>query len=267
MTRALPTRPPVDGDELATLEAERDFLLRSLDDLEREREEGNLATPDYDRLRDEYTARAASVIRAIRDGVDARPRARPRSWRQRLVIVGGVVAVATAAAVLLGRSLGERLPGGTLSGNQQIGESRDLDRLAAAVDQQPDDPAAHRRYARALLEAGEAAEALRHYDSAAALDPGDAESRAYGGWIVFAAGLAGQALDRVDAAVAIDPRYPDARFFRGAILLRAGDDDAGVGQLERYLELAPGGRFAPDARDLLRRMGGEGASPEGASLP
>src|SRR5690606_37957028 len=55
----LPTveRSPAD-DDLVALEEQRDFLLRSLDDLEREREAGDLDDDDYQALKDDYTARA-----------------------------------------------------------------------------------------------------------------------------------------------------------------------------------------------------------------
>ncbi|MEO7837244.1 MAG: hypothetical protein ABIS21_06340, partial [Acidimicrobiales bacterium] len=50
---------------MVELEEERDFLLRSLQDLEREQEAGDLDEADYRSLRDSYTARAAAVLRAI----------------------------------------------------------------------------------------------------------------------------------------------------------------------------------------------------------
>jgi len=64
-------------EERERLEAERDFLLRSLDDLEGERAAGGIDDESYSRLHDDYTARAAAAIRALRDGVDARPVAAP----------------------------------------------------------------------------------------------------------------------------------------------------------------------------------------------
>ena len=54
-----------DGDERAALEEERDFLLASLDDLERERAAGDVDDHDYRTLRADYTARAAAVLRAL----------------------------------------------------------------------------------------------------------------------------------------------------------------------------------------------------------
>src|SRR5699024_2899460 len=57
----------LDPDELAALEDERDFLLESLRDLDAEFESGDLDEEDHEALRDEYTARAAETLRAIRD--------------------------------------------------------------------------------------------------------------------------------------------------------------------------------------------------------
>ncbi len=47
------------------LEEERDFLLRSLDDLEAERAGGDLEEDDYRSLQGDYTARAATVLRRL----------------------------------------------------------------------------------------------------------------------------------------------------------------------------------------------------------
>ena len=59
---------PADPDAYAALEEQRDFLLGSLDDLERERAAGDIDEADYEALRDDYTARAAAVLRALDDG-------------------------------------------------------------------------------------------------------------------------------------------------------------------------------------------------------
>ncbi len=53
------------GEARAPLEEERDFLLRSIRDLDAEHAAGDMADGDYARLRDDYTARAARVLRAL----------------------------------------------------------------------------------------------------------------------------------------------------------------------------------------------------------
>lgn len=257
-----------DPDEVALLEEERDFLLRSLDDLERERSEGNIDPDDYRRLHDDYTARAAAVLRSIRDGVDARPEAPPASTRRRVFTVGGIVVFALVAAVLLGGALGERLPGQTATGNQQLaggggpadpppaeGGANDLEALQTAVDDDPDDVDARLAYADALLAEGQAAEALRQYDAAAELDPSNARARASGGFVVFQAGLVEDALERLDAAEVADPTYPDTYFLRGVVLLRGqGDGEAAEAAFTRYLEVEPGGPYAADVEVILEQI-------------
>ena len=47
------------------LEEERDFLLGSLDDLDQEHENGELTDREYETLHDDYTRRAAAVLRAL----------------------------------------------------------------------------------------------------------------------------------------------------------------------------------------------------------
>jgi tetratricopeptide (TPR) repeat protein len=265
-----------DPDELAALETERDFLLRSLDDLEAERAAGNLEEDRYRSLKDEYTARAAAVLRSIEEGVDSRPVPEPVSWRRRLLVGLGIAAFAGVAAVLLAGALGQRLPGGSATGNAQ---SDRREALEGQVRRHPDSAAAHVAYARFLLEAGEAADAVAEFDAASRLDPKNAEAPAYAGWLVFLAArsqsgdapagaappgatttasgdvasrLTTAALGRLDRAVAADPDYPDAHFFRGMVLLRGTNDPAGaVPEFERFLALAPDGPQSDEVRSLL----------------
>lgn len=61
-----PPRPAgAGGRERSVLEEEREFFLRSLQDLEAERAAGDIDEVDYLALRDDYTARAAEVLRQL----------------------------------------------------------------------------------------------------------------------------------------------------------------------------------------------------------
>ena len=71
----------IDPDRLAELEEERRFLLRSLDDLEREHDAGDVDEHDFAALRDGYVARAAAVLREIDEGKAAPCRRAPPSRR------------------------------------------------------------------------------------------------------------------------------------------------------------------------------------------
>ncbi len=57
--------------DVGNLEEERDFLLRSLEDLEAEHQAGDLDDGDYVTLKDDYTARAARVLRALNGSLTA----------------------------------------------------------------------------------------------------------------------------------------------------------------------------------------------------
>ncbi|MCZ7524984.1 MAG: tetratricopeptide repeat protein [Acidimicrobiia bacterium] len=257
------SRAGLDDEARAALEDERDFLLASLDDLEVEREAGNVDPVSYRALRDDYTARAAAVLRTLRGEPGAGPSRPPVSWRRRLLVGGGIVVFALVAAALLAGSLGSRLPGGSSGGSETVTLEERREALARAVEDRPDHPDAHLAYARFLDGQGESLEALREYDAVVALDPGRADAHAYGGWLVYraassttdpdqAGALLDTARERLERAVAADPDYPDARFFLGVVLFRGfGDAGAAVPELQRYLALAPDSPLAEDVRAVL----------------
>lgn len=256
----------LDPDEKTELERERDFLLKSLDDLENERAAGNIDDASYTELHDDYTARAAATIRALRDGVDARPVAPPVPWRRRALVIGGIVAFAVVAAVALAAALGARLPGQTSSGNQPVaapstGERKA--RLQEAADKNPNDPQARLALARFLEESGDTVDSLKQYDKAAEIAPDNADALANAGRLRFiVAGqvpspdaqkqLVADAKTYLDRAVQADPNNADARYYRGVLLLDGfGQVDAAIGEFQRYLVLAPDGRFSTQARNAL----------------
>jgi cytochrome c-type biogenesis protein CcmH/NrfG len=267
------TDVPEADESREQLEREREFLLRSLDDLERERDKDTIDDESYERLHADYTARAAAVIRALRDGVDARPAAPPISKRRRVLTIVGVVAFGVIAAVALAAALGVRLPGETSSGNTGGGarptatisiEAR-IERLQAAVAANPDDRASRLLLARFLEADGDLAGALQQYDEVLARDPNNADAEAQAGRILYLTAQAAvkSAPDQVDSlvqrsrarldhAVSLDPMYPDARFFRAIVLANEfGDFSAAQNDLQRYLVFAPNGPFANQARALL----------------
>ena len=270
-----------DPDQLASLESERDFLLRSIKDLDVERDAGNLDEARYRELKDDYTARAATVLRSIEEGRDARPAAAPVAPRRRLLTGGGILAFVVVAALALAAAAGSRHPGQTITGNAQsgtpapTGDQSDTARRAALEKQvrdHPDDPSAHLVYARYLLEKGEPTAAVKEYVATAQLDPKNPEANAYAGWVSFlaaqsanadprtAAELTDRALTRLDAAVAAADDYPDAHFFRGMVQFRGKNNPkAAVPDFERYLALVPTGPLNEQVKGLLdqaRQAGG-----------
>ena len=272
--------PGIDDAERERLEREREFLLRSLDDLERERDKGSIDDESYERLHDEYTARAAAVIRALRDGGDERPTAPPISRRRRVLTALGIVGFLVLVAVALTVFVTNRGGGGTTTGNTgtpgsgQTGSAGGItvqerrQRLLDAVEENPDDLASRLLLARYLEAGGDLAGALQQYDEVLARNPQSAEAQAQAGRILYLTaqaavksnpdevdGLVRQSLDRLDRAVAVDPSYPDARFFRAIVLANEfGEFAKAQGDLQRYLVLAPEGQFAEQARTLLAQV-------------
>lgn len=227
----------VDGekaqDERRDLEEQRRFLLESLRDLEREHEAGEITDDDYGSLRDDYTARAAAVLRALEPiesepptdddlDVEAAPLAtvpaRPRR-RRALVTVTVIVLIAVAAGLGVALFSGENVSSPSLTAGTP-GE-----RLVRA----------HQRDS-----AGNALDAVKLYDSVLKDDPGNVEALTYKGWLLARAGLGSQALQSLDQAIAINPKYPDPHFFRGVVLYRyRGDPAAAIPEFETFLAENP----------------------------
>ena len=97
------------------LRHEQQFLLRSLRDLDNEREAGDIDDADYAALRDGYIARTAAITRELK-GIEAAAPAVQRGWLRRILVVLCVIAVAAGAGIWVARQSGQRLPGQSASG-------------------------------------------------------------------------------------------------------------------------------------------------------
>ena len=257
------------------LEEEREFLLRSLDDLDGERAEGNIDDETYERLRADYTARAARVLRELDGGpggaeLAADPSSARPSTLRRVLTAGGIVAFVVIVGVGLAYGLGARLPGQTITGRQTPtgpNATRQLADLRAAAARSPNDPGAHLALARALM-AADGVEALKEFRAAAKLDPRNPEPYAYSGWLIRLQGFPDEGLTLIDKAISLREDYADARFFKGIILLRDKSDPQGaVAQFQRYLVAAPGSPLAAQVRTLLAEAVGASPSTSTTTTP
>jgi tetratricopeptide (TPR) repeat protein len=210
-------------DAIQALEEERDFLLRSLDDLEREHDAGDVDETDYVTLRDDYTARAAALIRSI-EAKQARTDAAPakRAWGHTIGWIAAIVVFGVLAGVLVARMSGSRRDSETATGDVRD-NTRQLvvDAMSAMQNQEYDD-------------------AIELYGKALDLSPSDAEALAYRGWARFQKGDddAAAAAD-LDAAIAADPTFPDARVFKTIQLTEAGDFANAAAELKTFDSLNP----------------------------
>ena len=223
-------RRDLDPDALAALEEERDFLLRSLEDLEREYAAGDVDDSDFGELKDDYTARAAAVIRAIEDRTEVVKSLRPqRNWQRTalgLVLVG---AMAVGASWVVFRNAGTRAPGQGLTGDIRQDSSNLILQAQGLTGQ-----------AQASLQAGDSTKAIKQfesavqtYDKALEISPENVQALTYRGWVLHTIALSSepsvavefdrQALEYLDEAIAIDPLYSDARVFRAILERNAGD--------------------------------------------
>lgn len=202
------------------LRDERQFLLQSLHDLERERDVGDIDEADYITLRDGYTARAARVIAQLDSGALA-SNSKPRrsAWRKSTGIAAVVIMCASGIGWFMATQLGQRLPGQSLSGGI-------ADSTASLLAQ-----------ARAINFA-DPAKAVDLYSQVLKINPDNIEALTYRAWIialvsrdasddlkVLAFATATEGLGR---AIAIDPKYADAHCFLGIIRFRIAADAKGA---------------------------------------
>ena len=95
------------------LTEEQEFLLRSLDDLEKEHSNGDLSDNEYETLQNDYTHRLASVTRHLAGAATPAP---SRDSKRYLWWVAVIAVAGIAAGYAVAQSSGLRAPGEPLSG-------------------------------------------------------------------------------------------------------------------------------------------------------
>lgn len=210
----------LDPDALAVLEEQRSFLRRSLDDLERENDAGDLEPDDYTTLKHDYEARLASVSRAVDEGKAELTQSRaPVNRRRTALIVTGVIVFALVCGVVVARSAGRRDTGDSITGAiTKTARERNIDCLNQA---QSNPTSAIACYTGVLKDA-----------------PNNVEALTYRGWIRFTGGDA-QGLTDLRQAVMVDGTYPDVHAFLAVVLFRAGCVNDAANELARLDSLNP----------------------------
>jgi tetratricopeptide (TPR) repeat protein len=229
MSRTAPR--DLDPDTLAALEDERDHLLASLEDIEREHSAGDLDEADYTALKDDYTVRAAEVIEAIERR--RRPGATAPTGRRRgrtMLVTTGVLVFGLSAGMLVARSAGQRgdapITGGLGSLRAELSQCRaaSLESPAAGID----------CYGKILENA-----------------PGNAEALTYRGWAYVRDDRVEEGGRLLARAVEADPDYPDARVFSAVVAARAGDYERAADEIDRFYRNGP----SPAAIQVLQSQG------------
>jgi tetratricopeptide (TPR) repeat protein len=275
----------LDAERRRQLEEERDFLMQSLDDLELERENGGIDDESYRELHDDYTARAAGVIRTLRDGIDVTPARAPRSQtqtRRRVVLVSLVLVFAIAAGTSLAYALGARLPGETSSGNSQAATSttnaagkalaQRINDLQRQVNAKPDDYDLRLQLADAYASNADLLTAIKQWDAAITIDQSRPEAQALIGRALYLVSeqMADQTAQQKAVAEAVaaeqkaienDPNYADAYFYRAVIRAGLQQYSAAQGDLQLYIVKAPDGQWSDEAHTLLAQVAAALSTP------
>jgi tetratricopeptide (TPR) repeat protein len=124
----------------------------------------------------------------------------------------------------------------------------------------------HNSLAQALLKQNKTGEAMAEYDKAAQLDPTNGGMYYFNeGAVLTNQGKVDEANQAFDKAIAADPTRADAYYQKGVNLLGKATLDSKTGKmipapgttdaLNKYLELAPDGKYAQQAKDLLASLG------------
>ena len=286
------TRGPVDR-ELAELKERRRGVDRALEEIEVDREAGNLSESDFEEMRARYTREAAVLDerivverRAVREegsspqaasavAASAGRRAGFPAW---LGWSAGIVGFLALAWLVMSTALRPRGESDTITGSlpgQSMGAGAagpavtdvDMDRLRALEAMVAEDSS----NVEALAELGHLYLELQRYGDVAAVsmkaleqDPDDPESLTHLGMVLMSVDHVEEGMDAFDRALAADPDFAEALLFKGMIAFRNQDFDVATRAWERYLEVAP-----PDAKrdrirgmlEMARQNAGKGGSP------
>ena len=195
---------------------EREHLLASLDDLDAERAAGDIDELDYETLRDDYTARAATLTRALDGARVTRTKSESRSVSSRLLWLGSVVVVAGLAAWAMVQFSGARGVSDTASGDIRLSTVSLLNDAAAEFGQ------------------GNVDKAIDLYGEVLAIEQTNVEALTYRGWIQYQSGNTEAARTDFDDAVAFDPDYADVRVFRSIVALDDEDYETASAEIAAF---------------------------------
>jgi len=224
-------------DDRVLLEEEREHLLGSLEDLESEFLAGDMDEPDYLTLKEEYTLRAAQVLRDLdpqspKKTVALSPQqklsSRPK-WRTAAVALS-VLGFAALAGVLVARGSGQRgdnaITGSTGTFREQLVtcQTTSFQKPIAGID---------------------------CYDRILSSAPENLEALTYQGWAYVRSDQPEKGTANFNKVVALNPSYADVRVFRASVAATAQDYPAAAKELDAFYASSP----SPAAVQVLQSQG------------
>jgi hypothetical protein len=258
------------SDAVRELQEERDFLLRSLRDLEAEHDAGDIDDFDYRTLKDDYTTRAAATLRALDpplapeapEAPEAAAEADPfpdveaadsgepgvggiKGWlrpRRRRVLVGaGVVVVAAGIGF------------GVLVNSSQRQAGQEITGLGVGAGQVQ----AELLKAEAAEAKGDDQAALADARSILTTEPAQPEALTIEGWLLVQETsqpkLVTQGMGLLRLAEEVDPSFVEPHVYLASAYLNEGNNRAAIPELKWYLAHKPDPTLAPKVRASLHK--------------
>lgn len=236
---------------------ERDFLLRSLHDLEAEHAAGDIDDLDYQTLKDDYTTRAAAALRALAAPLEPEAEREGEATIEPAAVASAgtgwlgrhrkmVVSVAAAVIVVAGTSWAvvasssHREAGEEITG-LGVGSASETKLLLAAQQ------AANK---------GDTVTELKDAQSILQSDPTQPQALVMEGWLLAQTNqkaLLAKGIGLLSLAEQVDPSFAEAHVYRGIAFLSEGNNRQAVPELKWYLAHHPDPKLAPKVRTALAK--------------
>ena len=225
-------QPAGAGRKAANLAIFRDQLA----DLERERNEGSLDESEFEQARDELQRRLLEEVETSSE-TESAPATTSRPTAVLLLVLLPLAALAAYTVLGSPRALD---PVNTAPQKQMTPEDINamVARLAARMQQNPDDMNGWLMLARSYKMLGRYAESVEAYGKAEPVIEKDPELLAsYAETLAMASGkgLTGKARELIDKALKLDPKHAHTLFLAGAAAMEAGDAKNGIAYWEALL--------------------------------
>lgn len=266
-----------DPDRLAELEEQRDFLVRSLADLDSEFAAGGIDPDEYRVLRDDYVSRTAEVLRSLVEDRQVSPPIESDGRTRWLITMLVMLVVASIAGVVLSQTFGQRRPQDGITGDvdrslrSQIFEARALfgagdsegalEVAGEILAEDPDHVDALLLTAQINSQQGEVLLALQQVDQILLGDPDHIDGLTLRGWVLVNIDnpeLVAAGISALDRAIAQVPTSPDPWIFRGFVARTIEEDlPAAIGFYEAALERDPPPGMVPQLEGLIDEMKGQ----------
>ena len=206
---------------------QKEFLLKSLQELDQELESGNLSSDDHDMLVRRYTRELADITESEKAASSGQPP--KKGYRTKALLWSlGVVLLGVVAGITVSQTSGDRSEGESITGsirksvNTQISEAQML-----------------------LGNRDRWGEAIEIFDQVLEVQPSNVEAMTYRSWLNYQSGAdADIQIAAWEEVLVLEPSYPDALVFISIALSNEGRHS----QAATYLDEL---RSSPVREDIL----------------